>query len=91
MDGDGCLLYLCTVEKNKQNRLYMETVKLRNGVEMPVLGYGVFQVSPSECERCVTDAISVGYRLIDTAQAYFNEEGVATPYASAECRAVSCS
>jgi 2,5-diketo-D-gluconate reductase A len=76
MDGDGCLLYLCTVEKNKQNRLYMETVKLRNGVEMPVLGYGVFQVSPSECERCVTDAISVGYRLIDTAQAYFNEEGV---------------
>ena len=54
----------------------METVKLRNGVEMPVLGYGVFQVSPSECERCVTDAISVGYRLIDTAQAYFNEEGV---------------
>lgn len=76
MDGDGCLLYLCTVEKNKQNRLYMETVKLRNGVEMPVLGYGVFQVSPSECERCVTDAISVGYRLIDTAQAYGNEEGV---------------
>ena len=76
MDDDGCLLYLCTVEKNKQNRLYMETVKLRNGVEMPVLGYGVFQVSPSECERCVTDAISVGYRLIDTAQAYGNEEGV---------------
>ena len=76
MDGDGCLLYLCTVEKNKQNRLYMETVKLRNGVEMPVLGYGVFQGSPSECERCVTDAISVGYRLIDTAQAYGNEEGV---------------
>ena len=76
MDGDGCLLYLCTVEKNKQNRLYMETVKLRNGVEMPVLGYGVFQVSPSERERCVTDAISVGYRLIDTAQAYGNEEGV---------------
>lgn len=43
---------------------------------MPVLGYGVFQVSPEECERCVSDAISVGYRLIDTAQAYFNEEGV---------------
>ena len=43
---------------------------------MPLLGYGVFQVSPEECERCVTDALSVGYRLIDTAQAYFNEEGV---------------
>ena len=39
-------------------------------------GYGVFQVSPEECERCVSDALSVGYRLIDTAQAYFNEEGV---------------
>jgi len=49
---------------------------LSNGVEMPVLGYGVFQVSPEECERCVSDAIEVGYRLIDTAQAYFNEEGV---------------
>lgn len=54
----------------------METIKLSNGVEMPVLGYGVFQVSPEECERCVSDAIDVGYRLIDTAQAYFNEEGV---------------
>ena len=54
----------------------MDTVKLRNGVEMPILGYGVYQVSPSECERCVRDAISVGYRLIDTAQAYGNEEGV---------------
>ena len=54
----------------------MDTVKLGNGVEMPQLGYGVYQVSPSECERCVMDAISVGYRMIDTAQAYFNEEGV---------------
>ena len=54
----------------------METIKLSNGVEMPLLGYGVFMVSPEECERCVTDALSVGYRLIDTAQAYFNEEGV---------------
>ena len=54
----------------------METFRLSNGVEMPLLGYGVFQVSPDECERCVSDALSVGYRLIDTAQAYFNEEGV---------------
>ena len=54
----------------------MQTVKLNNRVEMPVLGYGVFQVPPETCERCVSDAISVGYRLIDTAQAYYNEEGV---------------
>ena len=54
----------------------METFRLSNGVEMPLLGYGVFQVSPEECERCVSDALSVGYRLVDTAQAYFNEEGV---------------
>ncbi len=54
----------------------MEYIKLYNGVEMPALGYGVFLVSPDECERCVTDALSVGYRLIDTAQAYANEEGV---------------
>lgn len=54
----------------------MDTVKLNNGVEMPVLGYGVYQVTPEECERCVADALSVGYRSIDTAQAYANEEGV---------------
>ncbi|MCH5345744.1 MAG: aldo/keto reductase [Muribaculaceae bacterium] len=54
----------------------METIKLNNGVEMPLVGYGVFQVDPAECERCVTDALTVGYRSIDTAQAYFNEEGV---------------
>ena len=54
----------------------MKEVRLNNGVKMPALGYGVFLVSPEECERCVLDAISSGYRLIDTAQAYFNEEGV---------------
>lgn len=54
----------------------MNTVKLNNGVEMPQMGYGVYQVSPAECERCVADALSVGYRMIDTAQAYHNEEGV---------------
>ena len=54
----------------------MQTIKLNNGVEMPILGYGVFLVDPKECERCVTDAIDVGYRMIDTAQAYYNEEGV---------------
>ena len=59
----------------------MKTVKLNNGIEMPILGYGVFQVSPEECERCVLDAVSAGYRLIDTAQAYYNEEGVGTAIA----------
>lgn len=54
----------------------METFKLNNGVEMPVIGYGVFRVDPGEAARCVEEAISVGYRSIDTAQAYYNEEGV---------------
>ena len=54
----------------------MKYITLNNGVEMPILGYGVYQVSPEECERCVLEAISAGYRSIDTAQAYRNEEGV---------------
>ena len=53
-----------------------QTVTLNNGVRMPMLGYGVYQVSNAECERCVLDAISVGYRAIDTAQSYGNEEAV---------------
>lgn len=56
----------------------MEYVKLSNGMEMPILGYGVYQVSKEECERCVLDALRAGYRSIDTAQAYFNEEEVGT-------------
>ena len=54
----------------------MEYVTLSNGVKMPQLGYGVYQVTKEECERCVLDALSVGYRSIDTAQSYFNEEEV---------------
>ena len=55
----------------------MKYVDLNNGVKMPILGYGVFQIAnQAECERCVLDAIEVGYRLIDTAQAYGNEEAV---------------
>ena len=54
----------------------MKTVSLRNGIIMPMIGYGVYQVDPAECERCVSDALKVGYRMIDTAQAYHNEEGV---------------
>ena len=54
----------------------MDFVTLNNGVRMPQLGYGVYQVTKDECERCVSDALRVGYRLIDTAQSYFNEEEV---------------
>lgn len=55
----------------------METVTLNNGVKMPLVGFGVFQIEDAnECERCVLDALDAGYRLIDTAQAYYNEEAV---------------
>ena len=54
----------------------MEYVTLNNGVKMPILGYGVYQTPPEETERCVLEAIQTGYRSIDTAQAYGNEEGV---------------
>ena len=55
----------------------MQEVTLNNGVQMPMVGYGVFQIpDPAECERCVVDAIQVGYRLIDTAASYKNEEAV---------------
>ena len=54
----------------------MEYITLNNGVQMPKVGYGVYLISPEECARCVSDAIEVGYRSIDTAQQYENEEGV---------------
>lgn len=55
----------------------MQKVKLNNGVEMPILGFGVFQIpDPAECEQTVLDAIETGYRLIDTAASYMNEEAV---------------
>lgn len=54
----------------------MNYITLSNGVKMPQLGYGVYQITKDECERCVSDALRVGYRLIDTAQSYFNEEEV---------------
>lgn len=54
----------------------MEYVTLSNGVKMPILGYGVYQVTQEECERCVLDALKVGYRSLDTAQSYFKEEQV---------------
>lgn len=54
----------------------MEYRTLSNGVRMPMLGYGVFQIDDATTERCVEDAIASGYRMIDTAQAYGNERGV---------------
>lgn len=54
----------------------MEYVTLSNGIKMPILGYGVYQVTKEECERCVLDALKAGYRSLDTAQSYFNEEEV---------------
>ncbi len=60
----------------------MDYITLNNGVRMPQLGYGVYQVSAEECEHCVADALSVGYRAIDTAQAYGNEEGVGAAVAN---------
>ncbi|MET9961371.1 aldo/keto reductase [Streptomyces sp. NPDC006326] len=54
----------------------MQTVTLNNGVEMPVLGFGVYQIPPEQTEQAVTDALAAGYRLLDTAAAYGNEEAV---------------
>ena len=68
----------------------MQKVTLNNGVEMPQVGYGVFQVSPDECERCVSDALKTGYRMIDTAQAYHNEEGVGPLSEKAAFRVRNC-
>ena len=59
----------------------MNYVTLSNGVKMPMLGYGVYQITKDVCERCVADALKVGYRLIDTAQSYFNEEEVGSAIA----------
>ena len=69
----------------------MQQVKLNNGVEMPILGFGVFQVTdPEECERSVHDAIKTGYRLIDTAAVYLNEETVGRAIKKAVCRVKNC-
>lgn len=54
----------------------MEFVTLNNGIKMPKLGYGVYQTAPNDTERAVSDALEIGYRLIDTAAAYDNEQGV---------------
>lgn len=66
--------YACV--SNSKEEFHMQYVKLNNGVTMPQLGYGVYQVTRDECETCVSEALKIGYRLIDTAQSYFNEEEV---------------
>lgn len=67
------------------------TVILNNGVEMPMLGYDVLQTPPDETEHCVAEALEVGYRLIDTAQAYANEKGAGTPSPPPACPATRSS
>ena len=62
--------------KSKEEDTVVEYKTLSNGVQMPILGYGVYQVTKDECERCVSDALRAGYRHIDTAQSYVNEEEV---------------
>ena len=64
----------------------MEYVTLNNGIKMPKLGYGVYQTPPEDTKHCVLDAIEIGYRSIDTAQAYYNEEGVVPHSLPAVCR-----
>ncbi len=64
----------------------MEYGVLSNGVKMPKLGYGVYQISKDDCERLVLDALSVGYRAIDTAQSYFNEGEVGSALAASDVR-----
>ncbi len=59
-----------------ERRIIMEYVKLNNGVEMPILGFGVYQIPKEQTKQCVLDALKVGYRAIDTAQSYFNEREV---------------
>ncbi len=54
----------------------MDFVKLNNGIEMPVLGLGTYMLQGSECEKCISEAINLGYKLIDTAQMYGNEQAV---------------
>jgi 2,5-diketo-D-gluconate reductase A len=55
----------------------MQHVTLNNGIQMPIAGFGVFQIAdPQECERCVVEAIEAGYRLIDTAASYMNDESM---------------
>lgn len=77
--GAGFALFgtnLLGANNNNSKGVKMQNITLNNGVKMPILGYGTFQIPNNEVQKCVEDALSVGYRLIDTAQAYANEEGI---------------
>lgn len=69
----------------------MQTVTLNNGVTMPILGFGVFQIPPEDTERTVTDALAAGYRLLDTAAAYGNEKAVGRAIKSSGIPREDCS
>lgn len=69
--GAGMAAFNPLVAKNNNKGNTMQTITLNNGVKMPILGYGVYQIDAKETQRCVEDALEVGYRLIDTAQSYF--------------------
>lgn len=71
-----CTCRIIYVPLPQKNNITMQTIQLNNGIDMPILGYGLFQVPPHEAERCTREALETGYRLIDTAQAYANEQGV---------------
>ena len=76
MSGDIKEVKCFNIKSNKE-KVIMQKVKLNNGIEMPILGFGVYQIEDQTlCEQCVYDAIEVGYRSIDTAAAYGNEEAV---------------
>jgi hypothetical protein len=66
-------------------------VTLNNGVQMPILGFGVFQIPPDQTAQAVSDALAVGYRHLDTAQAYHNEEAVGRAIATSGIPGTSCS
>lgn len=76
MSGDIKEVKCFNIKSNKE-KVIMQKVKLNNGIEMPILGFGVYQIEDQAlCEQCVYDAIETGYRSIDTAAAYGNEEAV---------------
>lgn len=76
MSGDIKEVKCFNIKSNKE-KIIMQKVKLNNGIEMPILGFGVYQIEDQAlCEQCVYDAIETGYRSIDTAAAYGNEEAV---------------
>lgn len=85
MSGDIKEVKCFNIKSNKE-KVIMQKVKLNNGIEMPILGFGVYQIEDQAlCEQCVYDAIETGYRSIDTAAAYGNEEAVGRAIKRSRC------